>query len=442
MSDEIPVDMRSAMLADLVILEISEKNMLDQMDKDARRHKINHTKMRPLRTVLRGILLVLCIFAKPAWCVELATTIDNTCQEGSDGTQYNRSIIPLLNTGSVGIIATVLMLVITADFYYLWFITKESGTAKYTDDNKNLANGMLFVTLLHFLFDIMETNFAISFRLTDLTRAVFILLSMRPLRVNTLRLFKILSASREIILLFFINWLFFAGVARILFQMFADYYDDKYYYTYNFTTFQDTFFSLYVLMTTGNFPDALVKKIYPNRWVFLFYLIYTFLTIFIMINMLTGVLYFNYTNVVTQTIKEHQDDPEFKLIMKLCLKDGVITTERVKEILKLYAENPEMLKYKAALVNAKSGKMNEMMKYARLNEQKREHFTDHVWWRILFAVLDGALIVVALVMLEYNWFGQIMWQSIIIALAGVSFVDWILRIIGDGPGIGIKKFDN
>lgn len=200
MSDEIPVDMRSAMLADLVILEISEKNMLEQMDKDARRHKINHTKMRPLRTVLRGILLVLCIFAKPAWCVELASTIDNTCQEGSDGTQYYRSIIPLLNTGSVGIIATVLMLVITADFYYLWFITRESGTQKYTDENKNLANGMLFVTLLHFLFDIMETNFAISFRLTDLTRAVFILLSMRPLRVNTLRLFKILSASREIIL--------------------------------------------------------------------------------------------------------------------------------------------------------------------------------------------------------------------------------------------------
>lgn len=442
MSDEIPVDMRSAMLADLVILEISEKNMLEQMDKDARRHKINHTKMRPLRTVLRGILLVLCIFAKPAWCAALGSTIDPSCQEGSDGTQYYRSIIPLINTNSIGIMATLLMLVITADFYYLWFITKESRTEKLTDDNKNLANGMLFVTLCYFLFDIMETNFAISFRCTDLARAVFILLSMRPLRVNTLRLFKILSASREIILLFFINWTFFASVARIIFQQFPDYYDNEIYYTYKFTSFEDTFFSLYVLMTTGNFPDALVKKVGDHRWVFLFYLIYTFLTIFIMVNMMTGVLYFNYTNIVTQTIKDHKDDEEFKLIMKLCLKDGVITTERVKEILKLYAENPEMLKYKAALVNAKSGKMKEMMKYARLTEQKKAHFTDQIWWRVIFAVLDSGLIVLALMMLEFNWFGSILWQSVIIGLAGVSLVDWVLRMMGDGWKIGVKKFDN
>jgi len=53
-----------------------------------------------------------------------------------------------------------------------------------------------------------------------------------------------------------------------------------------------------------------------------------------------------------------------------------------------------MLKYKAALVNAKSGKMKEMMKYARLTEQKKAHFTDQIWWRVLFAVLDGGLIVV------------------------------------------------
>jgi len=141
---------------------------------------------------------------------------------------------------------------------------------------------------------------------------------MRPLRVNTLRLFKILAASREIILLFFINWLFFASIARIIFQMFPDYYDNPTYYIFNFTTFQDTFFTLYVLMTTANFPDALVKKVGGHRWVFLFYLIYTFLTIFIMVNMMTGVLYFNYTNVVTQTIKDNQHNEEFRLIMKLC----------------------------------------------------------------------------------------------------------------------------
>jgi len=354
---------------------------------------------------------------------------------------YYRSIIPLIDSGTsgIGLLATVLMLIITADFYYLWYITKDYDFSKFNDDNKRLAHGLFLVTIFHFLFYIMEGSFAINFRLTDLCLAVFILISMSPLRVNTLRLFRIVYASREIILLFMINWLFFSAVARIIFQMFDKYYDNEFYYIYNFTTFTDTFFTLYVLMTTGNYPDAMVKKVYPHRWVFLFYLIYTFITIFIMCNMLTGVLYFNYTGVVTKSIEENKDNEEFKLIMKLCLKDGVVTKERVREILHLYSENPEILKYKAALVNCKKGKMQEMLKYSKLDATKNSHFTDKVWWRVIFACIDAAIVVLCIIVIEYNFFGQILWQAIVMALAVASAIDWVLRIFKSGKSYAIDE---
>lgn len=77
------------------------------------------------------------------------------------------------------------------------------------------------------------------------------------------------------------------------------------------TTFQDTVFTLYVLLTTANYPDILVKKYGENRLVFFFFLIYTFITIFIMVNMMVGVFYFNYKQVFSSNILLAETDIDF-----------------------------------------------------------------------------------------------------------------------------------
>jgi len=235
----------------------------------------------------------------------------------------------------------------------------------------------------------MELTFSINFKMTNLMRCLFLLLSMRPLRENCKRLGKIVYSSRDIILLYFINWLFFTAVGRILFQSFKDYYDQETYFIYNYTSFLKTFFTIHVLSTTGNYPDAMVRVL-PDKWTFLFYLVSTFMTIFIIPSILTGALYFNYTQVTTKIIADNKENEDFKLIMKLCLSESVITKERVTEVIDLYHKSPEVLKYKAALANAKGGSMVDKIKYANLNADSNVHFTDALWWRILFAVIDGA----------------------------------------------------
>ena len=50
--------------------------MLDIMDKKARRHFRHWKRLKPLLTALRGVLLILCILAKPSWCIELGSAID------------------------------------------------------------------------------------------------------------------------------------------------------------------------------------------------------------------------------------------------------------------------------------------------------------------------------------------------------------------------------
>lgn len=77
------------------------------------------------------------------------------------------------------------------------------------------------------------------------------------------------------------------------------------------TKFRDTVFTLYVLLTTANYPDILVKKYGENRLVFFFFLTYTFVTIFIMVNMMVGVFYFNYKQVFSSSILIAEKDADF-----------------------------------------------------------------------------------------------------------------------------------
>lgn len=139
------------------------------------------------------------------------------------------------------------------------------------------------------------------------------MISIDILRIAGLRLTGILWRSREIIFLFVLNWLFFSAASRVFFQAYKDYFDNPKYYMYNLTNFKDTVFSLYVLLTTANYPDILVKKYGTNRLTFIFYFIYTFMTIFIMINMLVGVFYFNYKQVVTSVLGNVEKDKDFAL---------------------------------------------------------------------------------------------------------------------------------
>lgn len=205
-----------------------------------------------------------------------------------------------------------MMTIISLDRIFI-FIAMKGPKTRANKNRKIMAFLLLTLTLTHYLFDVMEESGAISFRLTEINRAFFLMISIGTLRVAGLRLFGILWRSREIIFLFVLNWLFFSAASRVFFQAYKDYYDVEKYYLYNLTNFKDTVFTLYVLLTTANYPDILVKKYGQNRLTFIFFFIYTFITIFIMINMLVGVFYFNYKQVVTNVLSNVETDKDFAL---------------------------------------------------------------------------------------------------------------------------------
>lgn len=69
------------------------------------------------------------------------------------------------------------MFLVTMDHFFIYFILKN---VKSTNQGmrKLLAFILLGLTLTHFLFDIMEQTKAITFRLSELNRCFFLMISM------------------------------------------------------------------------------------------------------------------------------------------------------------------------------------------------------------------------------------------------------------------------
>ena len=134
-------------------------------------------KLRYLRYGLLTVLMVLCLFTKPPWCTNLGDTIDDDCIKGPDATTFYRSKFPLFSSKTIGITASLLMCLITLDKFFVYFSLRASKSTA-TARRRFLAFCLLGLTLTHFLFDIMEQSKAITFRLSEINRALFLMISM------------------------------------------------------------------------------------------------------------------------------------------------------------------------------------------------------------------------------------------------------------------------
>ena len=96
---------------------------------------------------------------------------------GPDATKFYRSKFPLFSANAIGLVATVLMAIVSIDFYFIYWIMRGHETAS-NKDRKLLAFVLTALTLTHILFVIMERSGAVKFRISEINRALFLMVSM------------------------------------------------------------------------------------------------------------------------------------------------------------------------------------------------------------------------------------------------------------------------
>ncbi|KAK3785343.1 hypothetical protein RRG08_045569 [Elysia crispata] len=93
--------------------------------------------------------------------------------------------------------------------------------------------------------------------------------------------------------------LFFMLIFSILaFYLFSDIKEDG-----NFQTIQESFVSLFVLLTTSNYPDVMMPSYYKSRFYALFFIVYLSLELYFLMNLLLAVVYDSFSNLEKSKVK-------------------------------------------------------------------------------------------------------------------------------------------
>lgn len=111
-----------------------------------------------------------------------------------------------------------------------------------------------FLNLLHLVFYYMANDDIIGIDWCSIVKTIFLCLVIDFLFINLKKLGSYLINFYEVFLFFFIDWLFMAALVEVLFVAFPTYFDHENHYSYNFTNYFKTLFSVYVFFTGNNSP--------------------------------------------------------------------------------------------------------------------------------------------------------------------------------------------
>lgn len=124
------------------------------------------------------------------------------------------------------------------------------------------------------------------------------------------------------------------------------------YYDYKFTTYLASAFSMYVLQTKVNHPDLFLGEYQKANWVPIFFMLFTFFTIFLIINILVSIFYITYKKhyalILTElgSYERATKKDYSRIVAAATNNDGLISHNHAKKMTREYLlKGPEFLDY-------------------------------------------------------------------------------------------------
>lgn len=110
--------------------------------------------------------------------------------------------------------------------------------------------------------------------------------------------------------------------------------------SYNFDDFFDSFFSMFALQTTTNYPDIMLVAYSESRLAFLFFFFYILIQYFLLMNLIAGVYYFNYKNVIAHNVSSITDSNCLIGIIDEFLSVETFNLRQFSKVFKQFLESP------------------------------------------------------------------------------------------------------
>lgn len=140
-----------------------------------------------------------------------------------------------------------------------------------------------------------------------------------------------------------------------------------------FGTYEQTFFTMFALQTTTNFPDIMLLTYSSQRLSALYFVIYMIIQYFLLMNMIAGVYYFNYKNVLVQSVSKTTTSVSLLEIIQEFLDLENFDKKKFCQAFEDYLRKPELkLKQEESHEEIKSNERNENTRKSKLMVEKRD----------------------------------------------------------------------
>ncbi|XP_068750290.1 two pore channel protein 1-like isoform X2 [Montipora capricornis] len=221
--------------------------------------------------------------------------------------------------------------------------------------------------------------------------------------------------------------------ATLGFFLFSDNEKDEF-----FTSFWRSFISLFVLLTTANYPDVMMPSYSHSRWSAIFFIVYVSVVLYFLMNLLLAVVYDTFTNIEKDKFRKlflHKRYAVRKAYKKLCSRSPPhwISWQHFAGLMNFFKSSTSRLeKYLVfkTLDASQTGQLSleEFYHLFETSEMKWKRVTEHYnqWyvclkpWKHLYNTVKGIRWLVTRKKFEYCIY-------VVIALNGISvIVDIIL----------------
>ena len=272
-----------------------EQQTLDSFRKQYKRFK-------PIKILALALYILLPIMEKPAWCLKsdkIDTDTSNGywyCQNKND--EIANSNIPKLPANVTNFTYFICLFVLlyytkARDFYRKRDRRGDTVTVQLWLIGISIIDLAITIVVYNISYSdsIREHNFFIKSLIypyvNAFARPVLCTLMIRSVKSFWRRYLSVMFGSLPMVAFILIYVFYFAWMGNRLFSGTIEGVE-------NFSGLNDSFFYMFVLLTTSNFPDVMLPSYSQSRHFAIFFLVYLIIGLFLFMNLLLAIFYSNY----------------------------------------------------------------------------------------------------------------------------------------------------
>ena len=291
----------------LVVLELQDKVIKNRYNKDNETKNIKYLILRILKNVLIAIYSVLVLFEKPIHCYKSTTfyTIQKNNNECDPDLQYlNEDFFISENLYRY---IELIFLVCFASLKFFHYRLKHISLFQNINSFivlQYIILGMILLCILDIIICIQFDSFPL---INFFLRGILIILLIKSQRKMWGIILKIFYQTRILTFLIFCVMIFFGIVGYFLFSQ-----DDSEKNKSDFNSFDSIIkstYSLFILLSTCNFPDVMLGTFSDNnKFSFFYFLLYLAINYFILFTLLKTLYYSEFFDSLKESAKRAIED--------------------------------------------------------------------------------------------------------------------------------------